>query len=221
MELACAGVPVEEVMFVYEMNRGIVAEVDTPSGITQTFNVKEAVRQGSVFGPTLCGISTNRINKIGKDHGVIMGNVMIKCPIFVDDIVGMGRKEDIEEIGEKMNTLEKTKKFVFNNKKDKSEILVMKNNKKEEKKEVNIEVRKGKINTTMEYKYLGDYYNINGDNKTKIERRMKKAKYMAHEVKRKGSTGLVGNADVDVRMKLLEAVVKPSLLANMETWSRV
>ena len=55
----------------------------------------------------------------------------------------------------------------------------------------------------------------------KIKKRMEKAKYMAHEVRRMGNGESVGNADVSVRFLLLETLVKPSLLANVETWSNI
>ena len=50
---------------------------------------------------------------------------------------------------------------------------------------------------------------------------MREAKYMAHEVRRMGNMDSVGNADVKVRLLLLETLVKPSLLANVETWSNI
>ena len=47
IEIVEAGVPVEEAMFIYQMNRNIVAEVDTPVGVTNKINIEEAVRQGT------------------------------------------------------------------------------------------------------------------------------------------------------------------------------
>ena len=114
-------------MYIYEMNREIKAEVDTPVGKTEPFVIKEVVRQGTIYGPTLCSITTDRINKMGNDEPVVIGDVIVRCPIFVDDIAGIGKKGDIEKVAEKMKSLEITKKFVFNNKKNKSEILVIRN----------------------------------------------------------------------------------------------
>ena len=92
IEVVEAGVPVEEAIFIYEMNRDIEAEVDTPVGLTNKIHIEEAVRQGTVLGPPLCGVSTNRINKMGKNGGIILNKTEIQCPIFVDDIIGMGGK---------------------------------------------------------------------------------------------------------------------------------
>ena len=90
----------------------------------------------------------------------------------------------------KMKILETTKKFVFNVKKGKSELLVIKNNKKEEEEEeeevVEIEVRKGKIGKTEEYKYLGDYYSKEGNNNRKNSEKDGKGKVYVASSKKNG-----------------------------------
>ena len=222
LELVEAGMPVEEAMFVYEMNKEITAVVDTPHGITAEFLIEEAVRQGTIFGTTMCGVSTNRINKMGQPDPVILyEEIEIMCPIYVDDIAGMGSNTQVESIGMKMGGLEVIKKFEFNNKEDKTEYMVIKNNKTEEEQEVRIEVRKGEVGKTQKYKCLGDYYDSLGNNEVKIRKKMEKAKYMAFEVKRRGSYERVGHANMEVRLLLLETIVKPTLLANIETWCNI
>ena len=113
-----------------------------------------------------------------------------------------------------MSGLEATKKFEFNNKKNKTEQMIM-NFSKKEAKEAMIEVRKGVIGVTEIYKYLGDYHDKTGTNEIK---KMEKAKHIACNVKRMGSWDSVGDADMQVRMMLLESIVKPTLLDNVETW---
>ena len=150
---------VEEAIFLYEMNKNITAEVDTPHGMTEPFLIEEAVRQGTVLGTTLCGISTNRINKMGTPNPLILYNKLcIETPIFVDDMMGMGSKDMIENTGYKMRGLETTKKFEFNNKTDKTEILTINNRNKKNNISIDIKVRNGKIRESNLYKCLGDYY---------------------------------------------------------------
>ena len=219
IELVEAGMPTEEAIFIYKMNKDITAEVITPHGTTDTFTIDEAVRQGTIWGTTLCGLSTNRINKMGEPDPLILYNkICIGVPIYVDDMIGLGSAKRIENIGNKMSGLERTKKFEFNNKTDKTEVMVIKNSQTEEVKEVKVEVRKGKIGETVLYKSLGDHYNGGGRNEVKIKKKMEKARYMACNVKRMGNFHNVGKADLNVRMLLLETTVKPSLLANVETW---
>ena len=66
-----SGVPVEEAMFIYHMNRNIEAGVDTPHGRTRMFTIEEAVRQGTIFGTTLCGVATNRLIKMGNPDPLV------------------------------------------------------------------------------------------------------------------------------------------------------
>ncbi len=104
------------------MNNNIKPVVDTPHGLRSEFLIEEAVRQGTVFGSTMCGVSTNRINKMGQPDPLILhGSIEIGCPIYVDDITGMRTNKQIENTGRKMSGLEVIKKFQFNNKEDKTE----------------------------------------------------------------------------------------------------
>ena len=78
------------------------------------------------------------------DPLILHETIEIECPIFVDDVSGMGRAARIENIGNKMAGLETTKKVQFNNKEDKTEYMVQKNN-REEAEEIKIEVLKGAV----------------------------------------------------------------------------
>ena len=82
IELVEIGVPVEEAMYIYGMNRNIEAEVDTPLGKTEPINIKEVVRQGTIYGTTLWGISTDRINKMGRAEYVVYWRCRGKVPDF-------------------------------------------------------------------------------------------------------------------------------------------
>ena len=104
LELARCGIPIEESMYIYQMNKYVLATVRTPVGDTDEIELEEIVRQGTVGGPKLCVVSTDRINKMGsyteKDG--------IRIPIFVDDKLGMGDIETIEEMNWRMGVLETT-----------------------------------------------------------------------------------------------------------------
>ena len=48
------------------MNERAVFRVSTPAGLTKEVEVKEIVKQGTVFGPKLCCASTGKIIKAWK-----------------------------------------------------------------------------------------------------------------------------------------------------------
>ena len=221
-EVCEAGMPITEAVYLMKMNQDITAVVETPFGMTESFQVKEIVRQGTIWGPQLCGVSTDRINKMkGDDLIKTVSGVEVKSPVFVDDMNGMGDGKEIENMGRKMAVLEITKKFSFNNLCGKTEILPLTFKKRKKGNVENVPVvtvKKGQVLKTEEYKYVGDWYDGKGSNLTKIKRKMKKSNHVITEVKKVSRYEMVGEADVEVRMLLLEMIVKPTLLFNTETW---
>ena len=85
----------------------------------------------------------------------------------------------------------------------------------------NVIVKKGKIGPTETYKYLGGKYDSTGSNMCKIQKKMEKIKFMAFEVKRNGSSNIVGKADTSLRLLLLKTIIEPSVLYNTETWVNI
>ena len=214
------GMNIEEAGYLYKMNKEVNAVIATPAGETEEIQLKRVVKQGTVGGPVMTGVTTDNINTMKTGEPIMYGKVEIKHPTFVDDITGMGTRGNMVDMNIKMEVLETTKKFTFSNKDGKTNIMIMKNNNKEEK-ELELYVKRGKIKKTDKYKYLGDIYTDKGNNIEKIQGRIKNIEYMATEVKRQGSYYRVGKADTQVRRLLIEATVIPSILANTETWTNI
>ena len=91
-----AGMPDEEAMYIYKMNKNVKVTVDTPVGKTEMFKVEEVVRQGTITGPQLCSVTTDKINKLEKAPELEICGVGIQYPLFVDDAIGIGSKKTIE-----------------------------------------------------------------------------------------------------------------------------
>ena len=64
VELWKAGMREREIQTIYEMNRLAKIEIRTPNGITKEILVMDIVRQGTIFGPKLCCISTENVNNL-------------------------------------------------------------------------------------------------------------------------------------------------------------
>ena len=143
----------------------------------------------------------------------------------IDDIIGMGSQEKLKSVENSLQAMEEEKKFTFHDKK--SNVMVIKFKRKESKKatekgnELNINVKKGKIEQVKEFKYLGESFNEKGDNKTKIQKRLSKIPYMIQVIKRYGSTEKVGKLSMHVRLKLLETVVMPTILYGTEIFTNI
>jgi hypothetical protein len=221
-DIAEAGMPAAEAMYIFKMNETVRAKVDTPIGLTEEFELKEIVRQGTVSAVDLCAVSTDKINRIELDEPRLrVSGVEVRHPVFVDDMAGIGSAQMIQNIEPKMRFLENTKKCTYNTEKGKSEIMKIEINPKSKEDKPVVEVRKGVIGYTEKYKYLGDMYDKTGKNMSKIEKKMEKASFIAAEVKREESYSEVGKADTEVRLLLMETMVKPTLLCNTEAWVNI
>ena len=215
-----------ELQIIRKMNQKTEVTVETPYGLTKPFYLKAAVKQGTIFGPLFCSVATDKVNIInGKSYTMIGAEREIENLIFVDDIIGMGSQEKLKSVEKSLQAMEEEKKFNFHDKK--SNIMVIKFKRKESKKatektnELNINVKKGKIEQVKEIKYLGESFNENGDNKTKIQKRLSKIPYMIQTIKRYGSTEKVGKLSMQVRLKLLETVVMPTILYGTEIFTNI
>ena len=129
-ELYRIGFPVNEIEAIEEMIRNITAEIETPFGRTENIKIERAVNQGSVMGPTMCIIETDRVNDINEKTITTIGaETEIESVTFVDDIMGMGTKSTIKKAGRNLREMEIKKKFTFS--KEKTKIIKIETKKPE------------------------------------------------------------------------------------------
>ena len=228
-ELYKIGVDVPEVDLIKDMNSNIRAIVRTPTGDTEPIQIETAVRQGTIFGPTLCGVETDKINVIEElNCTLIDSEVNIHNLIYVDDIIAMGSIETVRKIEGSLQQMEIQKKFSFN--KEKSEMMMMSFTKKKRSEQpITVRVRQGEIKHVVNsysclrnkasIKYLGDIISDKGDSQKKIEHKSKKVNHMVQTIKKYGSEYQVGKLAMCTRLKLLEIIAMPSILYGMETWN--
>eukprot|EP00112_Aurelia_sp_Birch-Aquarium-sp1_P026251 Seg92.1 transcript_id=Seg92.1/GoldUCD/mRNA.D3Y31 product="LINE-1 retrotransposable element ORF2 protein" pseudo=true protein_id=Seg92.1/GoldUCD/D3Y31 len=115
IELWRTKIPANEAYLVYLMNKHSNIQIDTPMGMTNAIEVHEIVRQGTVFGPMLCGIVTYKINNFAVSVTEQVGTrTNIGTLMFVDDICGTGSKMNIERTIKNCRAAESKKKMTFN-----------------------------------------------------------------------------------------------------------
>ena len=56
-----------DVYMLYEINKESNIVIETPVGMTDSITVHEIVKQGTIFGPKLCSVVTEKINGIGEE----------------------------------------------------------------------------------------------------------------------------------------------------------
>ena len=101
----------EDIKILWEMNRMAKVVVDTPVGNTDQFEVKNTVKQGTIYGPVMCGLSTSRVNGIGERVVYTYGpQVEIESLVYVDDMNNGGNHQNSEKFVRNCKCLEVQKR---------------------------------------------------------------------------------------------------------------
>ena len=69
----------------YEMNKETDIIIKTPVGNTNNIQVKEAVKQGTIFGPIMCCAETSTVNSIAEEVKYRYDKINIGMPVFMDE----------------------------------------------------------------------------------------------------------------------------------------
>lgn len=219
LEMYKAGVPCTEVKTLFDMNKRVNIRIKTPTGIVDPFEAMEIVKQGTVTGPILCCIVTDKVNDIGEPVIVNYAyNINTKMMIFVDDVNAAGGADDIRKGIRNCNQMEKKKKVTYGLKKSKYMVI---NTGRDKEEIISEEVKEGKIEKIDEYKHLGLWINEKGNMLLTIQKNTEKLAGKISQIKNIASRYNTGKEFIRVRMKMYEACVVPSLLYNLEGWSKM
>ena len=142
----------------YEMNKETDIIIRTPVGNTNSIQIKEVVKQGTIFGPIMCCAETSTVNRIGEVK-YSYGKINIGMPVFMDDIATAGKAEHIRKGIKNCARMEREKKISFGLKKTK--YMIVKTGREEEE-EINETAKAGRIQRTDKCKYLGVVISTDG-----------------------------------------------------------
>ena len=216
IELWRQGTSLRDAVVIKRMNEEARITVRTPVGNTKEIVAKDIVRQGTVYGPQLCGVSMSRINNIGKEVVTFYGpNLKLQPTQFVDDVSSAGSPRCVNNTVYNCRRLEETKKMSFNNENGKTEYTVV-HPKKNEVEAITNSVKKGMIQRVKEHKSLGLWIDERGTYMINIEKNNKRVPHMIQTVRSIASPRNLGTLAVESRIKLVNAVIMPSILHNIE-----
>ena len=134
-------------MEIYRLNQHGNAMIQAPVGKLGPVRANNLVRQGTIWGPTLCSSSVDKVNKIGRKCTTIIGNnIKVEMLAYVDDINhATNNKIQLEKAVNNLRAMEKTKGFTFNIGASKTAILKIKSKKKSKQLKMNkLYVKKGR-----------------------------------------------------------------------------
>ena len=213
-----------EAKLFYNLNRRAKITIQTPVGDTNPIEVKEITKQGTIYGPILCDINTDKVNSIGTKNITTIGpDIECMSLIYVDDIEhGGSHLKSIERAASNCNSMEQLRKYIFNNEVEKTAFMIIKPKKGSKNiEELETQVKRGKIKRTREYKYVGNWYNEKYNHETSIKAKAGKVPGIITQMKYYGDSYKVGNMVYQVRMQIFESTVVPTIYHNVETWSKI
>ena len=97
----------------YEMNKETDIIIRTPVGNIELIQVKEVVKEGTIFGPIMWCAETSTVNCIGEEVKYRSGKINIGIPVFMDDTARAGNAENIRKGIKNCGRMEKEKKISF------------------------------------------------------------------------------------------------------------
>ena len=198
----------------YEMNKETDVIIKTPVGNTDNIQVKEVVKQGTIFGPIMCCAETSTVNSIGEEVKYTYGKINIGMPVFMDDIATAGKAEHIKKGINNCARMEKEKKISFGLKKAK--YMIVETGREEE--EINETVKARRIQRTDKCKYLRITISTDGQLTEHIKELNTRCDIISREICAIGAKTQVEKEEVGVKLKLFGTCSMPALLYGMKAW---
>ena len=199
---------------IYLINKAAKIKVRTPMGLTNSAEIGETLKQGSVLASTLAALHTDGVNRLFKntEAGVTYGNAKINQLLFQDDIL------KIEDDPLKLNNsniiytwFSKINRMVYHE--DKSMYMTT------SKEKPIVKLAGNNLKETEKYKYLADIITPSCRLDETIKQRKNQVLGLTTElatiISLIDETGL----HITTAKKYYETIILPKLLTNAETWS--
>ena len=209
------GVSKEMLQIIYNLNKKAKVVVKTPYGLTDMFETDPIVKQGTVLGSAMCSSLTGEY--CGMNEGVKVGNMVLSSLLYVDDLIDLTETLSDRErahlqaiIFTKQNNmlLSGTKCFGMGiNSDDPLPVLSIDNDKQ--------------VISVEEIVYLGDVFNVAGNNDGLIKDRIRRATKAMISISSLIKETNLGIYEVQVWLLLYRSLFISTVLFNSQTWSRI
>ena len=209
------GVSKEMLQLIYKLNRKAKVVVKTPYGLTDMFETDPIVKQGTVLGSAMCSSLTGEY--CGMNDGVKVGNMMLSSLLYVDDLIDLTETLSDREkshlqaiIFTKQNNmlLSGTKCFGMGINSDEPLPLLSIDDDKQ-------------VIPVEEIVYLGDVFNVKGNNDGLIKDRVRRATKAMISISSLIKETNLGIYEVQVWLLLYRSLFISTVLFNSQTWSGI
>ena len=186
------------------------------TGTTEPFKTGEIVKQGTVIGPDMCCAGAEKVNFVGEQSIMRVGNVDIGILGYIDDILGIGDSNQARKTIRCLRELEIRKKYTFGMEKTKWMVIPAG---KEEIEEILEKIGQGTVERTDLYKYLGLLINEGGNLLSHIENKRKECQSELVAIMTIASQYNLGPMHLTVTLFLFEICIITSILYHLEAWA--
>ena len=199
------------------MNREAEVRIKTPYGLTPPIQVNDIVKQGGILGSPMCSATTAEYCENNK--GVTMGEATVASLAFVDDIADLSSDfGDVIISHENAIAFAKMKKLQLAP--DKCYVMVIKQKGKTNPVPV-LYINGEEVAEVSSIKYLGDLFNVNGNNDDLIADRLKRATAALVSISGFMRESSMGQHTLSVYLLLHNAIFLPTILFNSQAWSNL
>ena len=201
---------------IYLINKTANIRIRTPMGLTNSTEIGETLKQGSVLASTLAALHTDGVSRFFKNSeaGVSYGNAKIHQLLFQDDIL------KIEDDPLKLNNsnviytwFSKINRMLYHDEKS----MFMTTNKEKPV----LKLAGNEIKEAEKYKYLAEIITPSSKLNETIKQRKNQVIGLTTElatiISLIDETGL----HIETAKKYYETVILPKLLTNAETWNKL
>ena len=218
MALWDLGVRNELFALIFKLNETARIRVKTPFGLTDPFECRRIVKQGSVLSSNLCSSSTAQLIDRNKAGGIYTGSFIINDILYVDDTLDLN--DDINETvlsHHEVEDFSKSKGLMVNHPK----CAVMTVNKKAHHSNPTLTIGGGIIPQVKHTKVVGDVVNEKGSNTDMIEDKILRAKAALTSCLSLCNEITLGLFFVESAFILYQSVFLATLTSNSQSWRKL
>ena len=215
-----AGLKSDKFYLLSELDKKCKVVVKTPCGDTKSFNLRNVIMQGSVFGSLKCCIQIDSLGRdcLSEEEGSCLykyKNIDIMSLSFIDDILGISLcSSDSIVLNATINAKIESKKMRFSDEK----CSKMHVSKKQTVCCSNLKVHNSEMKNVTKIKYLGDILNQSGNINDTINDRYSKGMGIITQISSLLSSISLGMYYFDIAMILRDSMLLNSILVSCHSW---
>ena len=215
-ELWMKGIQGKHWRLIYKLNSNNTLIPITELGECEPINVQEMIKQGSVLGAVISAITIDSLTRmLDKCESIWeVEGIKINPLLFQDDIIVVNKTENMQKTVNIIETFQNLKRLEFHEEKTKKSIF---NGKRDEK----LEINGCEIKRVPEHTYLGKVIEEGMKEKSEIKERIKMARVQGIECMSIVNNKLLSGKRITVGVKLLQTMVIPTLTFGAETWNKL